>query len=376
MLNINKMNKKIRVLHAIRQGKIGGGESHVIELVQGLDPLIFESIVLSFTYGPMVDFMKSLGVKTYVIETETPFDFTKWTQVKLLIKEEKIDIVHAHGTRANSNVFSSARKLKIPLIYTVHGWSFHPDQNFIVNALRVLSERYLVNRSSLTLCVSDNNLKDAQKKFDLKRSKVVKLGVNTDKFNPDQLYPDLRSALGIEPAVILVGYIVRMTKQKDPFTLIRAIEILPSNCNLKFIFVGDGDLKEKIINFSKKIGVFNRIIFLDFREDVPNVLNAIDIYCLPSLWEGLPLGMLEAMAMKKVIIATAIDGTKEVIVDKSNGLLIPIKSPEILAETLLLAANNIELRKSMGENALLTIKNDFNIDKMVANIQNEYKQLL
>lgn len=369
-------NKKIRILQAIRQGKIGGGESHVIELVERLDPLMFESIVLSFTKGPMVDYMNAIGVKTYVIETEKPFDFGKWGEVKKLIEKEKIDIVHAHGTRANSNTFYSARKLGVPIVYTVHGWSFHPDQNLLVNKLRIWSEQYLVSQSDLTLCVSDNNLMDANHRFKLKRAKVIKLGINTKKFDPNLTYPNLRKELGINDDAILVGYIVRMTKQKDPFTLVRAIALIPNDINLKFVFVGDGDLKQEVMSLSKQLKIFDRITFLDFRQDVPNVLNAIDIYCLPSLWEGLPLGMLEAMAMKKVIVATAIDGTKEVIKNKINGIVIPIESPKLLAEALLLAFSDKELRESMGENASQTIKDDFNIEKMVINIQNEYKNLI
>src|SRR5690606_11521716 len=132
-----------KILHAIRQGKIGGGESHVIDLVENLDRHVYESVVLAFTDGPMISRMKSLGVKTYIIPTERPFDITKWGEVGRLLDRERIDIVHAHGTRAHSNTFSSARRRKIPIVYTVHGWSFHPDQQPVLRWLRIRGERFL-----------------------------------------------------------------------------------------------------------------------------------------------------------------------------------------------------------------------------------------
>lgn len=372
----NMAKKKIKILQTIRQGKIGGGETHVINLVEALNKDLYESVVLSFTKGPMVDHMEALGIKTYVIETETPFDFTKWAEVKAILEKENIDLVHAHGTRANSNTNSSARKLGIPVLYTVHGWSFHPDQNFLLRNLRIWGEKYLVNHSTLTLCVSDSNLNDAGKEFEMKRAQVIKSGINLKKFNPDGLFTDVRKELCIAADVVLIGYIVRVTKQKDPLTLIRAIALMPEDPKVKFLLVGDGDLKQEVIQMAKELNVFERIIFVDFRQDIPDVLNAIDIYCLPSLWEGLPIGLLEAMAMRKAIVATAIDGTEEVIHHLENGLLIPVKSPEKLAEALLLVAGQQELRDKLGRNAAKTIAHDFSIERMTEKIEKVYDSLV
>ncbi|MDN3585401.1 glycosyltransferase [Pedobacter aquatilis] len=370
------MNNRIKILQTIRQGKIGGGESHVLDLVEELDKDKYESIVLSFTYGPMVDRMKEMGIKTYVIETEKPFDFTKWAAVKEILVSEKIDLVHAHGTRANSNTFQSAKKLNIPIAYTVHGWSFHPDQNFLLKNLRIQGEKFLVNKANLTICVSDNNLNDASKQFEMKRAKVVKYGINLKKYNPKGNFPDIRKELNIEPSTILVGYVVRMTKQKDPLTLVRAIALLPEDLDIKFLFVGDGELKEDAINLAKELNVYSKIIFINFRQDVPNILNAIDIYCLPSLWEGLPIGMLEAMAMNKAVVVTAIDGAKEVIKTGENGMLVPVQNPKQLAETLTLVAKDEQLRIKIGSNAGKTILEEFSVSIMTRKIEKIYDELV
>ncbi|WP_316810259.1 glycosyltransferase family 4 protein [Pedobacter heparinus] len=365
-------NKKIKILQTIRQGKIGGGESHVLDLVQELNKDHYESVVLSFTYGPMVDKMQSMGIKTYVIETERPFDFTKWSGVKAILEQENIDVVHAHGTRANSNTYKSAMRLGIPVVYTVHGWSFHPDQGFLLRNLRILGEKHLVKNADLTICVSENNLKDARNEFPMDRAKVIRYGINLEKFNPYNRYDNVRQELGIEADDILVGYVVRMTKQKDPLTLVKAIALIPGDVNIKFLFVGDGELKLDAIKLAKELGIYSRIIFLDFRQDVPNILNAVDIYCLPSLWEGLPIGMLEAMAMHKAVIVTAIDGAKEVIKSMENGILVPVQNPEKLAEALVLLSTDEQLRKRLGGNAGKTILADFNVAKMTRKIEEVY----
>lgn len=366
------MTQKIRVLHTIRQGKIGGGETHVINLIEQLQEKHFESFLLAFTDGPMVEKMRARGIKTFVVETERPFDFTKWSQVENILIENKIDIVHAHGTRANSNSFYSARKCKIPLIYTVHGWSFHPDQSFLIKKIRLFSESQLIKMSDLTICVSNNNLVDGRSHFNIDRAKVIRSGIDLEKYNFQLNMSDLRKEFHVDESFILVGYIVRMTKQKDPFTLIRAISLIPEELNIRFLVVGEGDLKDQTLALAKQLNVYHRLIFKDFREDVPALLKAIDIYCLPSLWEGLPIGLLEAMAMKKAVIATEIDGTKEVIEHMKNGILVPVSSPQTLADAIIMLASDSKLSNSLGENAFQTIKGDYDNGTMTKQIEDIY----
>ena len=108
-----KPTGKIKILETIRQGQVGGGETHVLDLVRKLDKNLFDVDVLSFTDGPMVDTLNALGINTYVIKTEKPFDVGVWGMVSNFITDGGYHIIHAHGTRAASNVFYSANKLNI-----------------------------------------------------------------------------------------------------------------------------------------------------------------------------------------------------------------------------------------------------------------------
>ena len=368
-----KNTSKIKILETIRQGQVGGGETHVLDLVAKMDKTRFEVEVLSFTDGPMVDKLIAMGIKTYVIKTEKPFDFKIWKAVTELMRRGNYNIIHAHGTRAASNVFYSAKKLGVQMIYTVHGWSFHNNQSFFVRTFRELSESFLTKNAAITITVSESNKNDGVKKFGLKRSQVIYNGIDGNKFDPNAVYPNIREELGIAENVTLVGYLVRMTHQKDPFTMIRAVKkVSETTKNIVFLLMGNGDLIDDTKKLAADLGVLDQIIFSDFRSDIPAVLNAIDIYCLPSLWEGMPIGMLEAMAMGKACIATGVDGTKELVNDGVNGLLINIKDHNSLAKQIIDLHLQSEKRKNLGLHAQQYIKENFSLTEMVSRIESLY----
>lgn len=374
--NSNSSNK-IKVLECIRQGQVGGGESHLIDLVTHLDKDKFEPIVLSFTDGQMITTLKEKGIKTNVIHTESGFDFRVWRQVLDLMKKEKIDIVHAHGTRANSNIFWAADQLHIPIVYTVHGWSFHQDQKPYVRKIRETIERLLTNRSDTTISVSFSNQKDGIERFNMPRSKVIYYGIDLDRFNPKREFKKIREEWKVSEDKTLVGFLVRMTIQKDPHTMMMAIKkVLDKTKDIYFVMIGEGDLKESTLNIVKELNISSNIIFNDFRQDVPDVLNAIDIYCLPSLWEGMPIGLIESMAMKRAIISSPVDGTKEAIINNERGLLVPEQNPDALAEAILKLHYDIELRNALAENAYNYAKEKFNAQRMARDVEKIYKKVL
>jgi len=369
--------QKIKVLETIRQGQIGGGESHVLDLVKGLNKEIFEPIVLSFTHGPMVDQFLKMGIKTHVIETLKPFNISTYNAVKNILIKEDIDILHAHGTRALSNTLFPAKSLGIPVAYTVHGWSFHQDQSFVVRKTRELSEKYLTNQVDRTISVSNSNQRDGLDRFNMPRSQVINYGIDLNRFNAQNKLKDLRAELGIQEGKTVVGFLVRMTIQKDPFTLINAIaEVAKETRDVQFLFIGDGDLKQQSIEMAEQLGVRDMVTFHPFRSDVPEVLNTFDIYTLPSLWEGLPIGMLEAMAMSSAIIATPVDGSKEAIQHEQNGLLVPCKDYKALASSILKLHFNPSLRKTYGDAARKTVEDRFDLKMMIKNNEDLYHTLL
>lgn len=370
--------KKIRVLECIRQGQIGGGESHLLSLVENLDKKRFEPVVLSFTPGPMVDQLKQMGVETHVIYTTRPFDVSKWKTVRQFIKSKQIDLVHAHGTRANSNVLWASKSLRIPVIYTVHGWSFHPDQKSLVRKLRIMGENYLVSRTALNISVSKSNQQSGKDVLSDFRSVVVNNGINQQKFNPANSYNNIRHELNIPDDKLLVLFIARFTLHKQPLTLIHAFaKAVKENPELHLLMVGDGDQKEEAIQLIEQLQLTKNITLEKFRQDVPQVLACADIFVLPSLWEGLPIGLLEAMAMGKTIIASNVDGTSEIIEHGVNGWLVQTDSLiDNTAKAIISLSRDPELRKQFQQQAKETVTERFNATGMTRQIEQLYIEVL
>lgn len=369
---------KIRILETIRQGQIGGGESHLLSLVENLDRSRFEPVVLSFTDGPMVDRLKQMGVQTEVIYTEKPFDISKWKKVKQFIRSNHISLVHAHGTRANSNVFWATRKLKLPLVYTIHGWSFHDDQQPLIRKIRVMGEQLLTNKSDVNISVSASNQQTGKRYFPKFNSVVINNGIDQKKFDPSRSFRNVRQELNIAPDATLVLFVARFIHQKQPLKLIEAFaQAQQQDPKLQLLMVGDGDQKPAALELVKDLHIENKVIFQPFRQDVPDVLAAADIFVLPSLWEGLPIGLLEAMAMGKAIIGTQVDGTSEVIRHNENGLLIATDNlAGNLSQALLTMASNANLRQQLGNAAQQTISSTYSASNMTREIEAIYDKLL
>ncbi|HZE85607.1 MAG TPA: glycosyltransferase family 4 protein [Puia sp.] len=369
--------KKIRVLEGIRQGKIGGGESYLLGLVEHLDRSRYEPVVLSFTDGPMVERLKAQGISTHVIHTEKPFDVCVWRKVRDLIRDQEIDIVHAHGTRANSNLFWAAQKLKLPIMYTCHAWSFHPDQNPLVRKFRIWSENFLTSRMNFNICGSKANRdtgKDLFKNFD---ALVINNSIDPEKFNPYKKYKDIRQELGIEAEELVIVSVARFTLQKQPLKLISAFaEVCKKIKNVKLLMVGEGEQREKAIGLIRSLGLEDRVILQPFRQDVPDILAASDIFVLPSLWEAFPIALLEAMSMGKAVIGTDVDGTPEIIEDGENGILIGTESMEkSLGEAMISLCENAALRERLQQNAIRSIYNKYNVETLARRNEEVYEQL-
>ena len=368
--------KRLRILEVIRQGQIGGGETHLLDLVEFLNKEEFEPICLAFTDGEMITRMKTLGIECHVIETQKPFDRKVQQQVRQLMLDWKIDIVHAHGSRAASNVVWPARQLKLPVVYTVHGWSFHDDQPWLVRKLRAWSERLICHRAEKVICVSKSNAETGRMVFGLKACKVIENGINLRRFNPASTFPDLRKEFGFSTDDFIVGFIARNTKQKAPLLFLESLRRAHEQAPLiKGLFIGEGDLDAETDSFIAQHQMKGYLYRSKFRLDVPALLKSIDAYCLPSLWEGLSIALLEAMSMGKAIIATPTDGTKELITDSVNGLVVPFNDADETAKAMLRFLSDGALRTRCGEEARHLVAERFNAERVARAVEEIYREL-
>ena len=356
---------KIKVLEVIRQGQIGGGESHLLDLITFLDKERFEPVCLSFTSGEMINRLQTMGIRCHVIETLKPFDVKVQRQIVQLLRDEAVQLVHAHGSRAASNMLYPARHLHIPIIYTVHGWSFHDDQSLPIRLLRQWSEKLICSMADKVICVSQSNADTGRLRFGLKGAEVIENGINLVRFNPQGTFRDLRQMFGFAEDDFIAGFVARCTKQKAPLDFLEAVRLAHAqNDKIKGLFVGEGDMDAEVDAYIADHQMSDYVYRSKFRTDVPDLLNCINAYCLPSLWEGLSIALLEAMAMGKAIVATPTDGTKEVIVHEKNGLVIPYEQPRALTEAIIRFCNDETLFQQCGVEASRVVAQRFNAQRV------------
>jgi len=208
---------------------------------------------------------------------------------------------------------------------------------------------------------------------------VVQNGRDLERFRPgrDGCRKKLRTRYGIGDDVLVFGVFARLNFQKGHTYLLRALKKI--NCgkrHLKVVFVGDGELRDDLARQCKSLQLTDTVIFAGFQNDVPGFLDMIDIKVLPSLHEGLPLCVIEALAMEKPVIATAVDGTPEIIHHQQTGLLIPPKDSDALADALLYAINHRGEMDLMGKRGRQDIVRRFSLERQVSETEQVYKDLV
>jgi glycosyltransferase involved in cell wall biosynthesis len=198
------------------------------------------------------------------------------------------------------------------------------------------------------------------KKLGLKNALVIENGINLKRFNPDGNRKDLRKEFGFTEDDFVIGFVSRITLQKAPLDFVKSIAIAhQKDAKIKALLVGEGDMEEETKEAIRQNGIEEYIRTSPFRNDVPDVLHAINVFCLPSLWEGLSIALLEAMAMKKALVVTPTDGTREVITHQESGLIADFGQPEELAECYLTYLHYPEWIESYGNAAMAVIQERF-----------------
>lgn len=370
-------NNKIKILAVIRQGEFGGGETYLYNLAVNLNPDFFETVVLSYSDGNLIDMLKETGIKSHIINSQLPFNVLKYGEVKRIIKAENPDIIHLHGTRACSNAFIPARNMKKKIVYTVHGFSFHEGISGIGMFLKRKIEKYFLKNADMTVCGSESDYENAKSLCGIAKLSVIKNSIDAEKFSPITVNFKIKKELGYEENDFIICSLARLTFQKDPVTLIKAFSKIHSKYeNAKLLFVGDGELKEECISEVKKHNIEYKVRFETFRSDVKDVLSMLDIFVLPSLWEVVPLGLLEAMSMEIPSIASEIPGTNEALKNNENGLTFAKGNSEELAKCIGEIIENPAKAKAMAVKARQTVIENYNLPILVRSYEELYPSLI
>ncbi|MDD5101671.1 MAG: glycosyltransferase family 4 protein [Endomicrobiaceae bacterium] len=375
--------KKIKLCIIVTKLELGGAQKVAISLCQKINLNKFEPFLICGC-GGILDKEIEGKIKVYFIrdlvrEISPLKDFKALVQIYKILKQEKPDIVHTHSSKAGIIGRLGAKFARVPnIIHTIHGFSFNDTQRILKKKLFIFFERAGAKISKYLIPVSIENINKGLKNNIGKKEqyRYIRLGIDIDNFKNYQLKPSLREELKLQNNDVIVTTIGPFKPQKNLTDFIKiANNIIKNNKNFKFIVVGDGEGRKDLEILIAKFNISNNVILLGWRKDISNILNSSDIFVMTSLWEGLPISTIEAMSCGLAPIVNAVDGQLEIIEDNQTGFLIKPYDIKTAVEKILLLANNIDIRKQMGQKAKDSIDNTFSIDYMIKQHEKLYSAI-
>lgn len=374
--------KKIKICIIITKLELGGAQKVAIDLCRKLDQTKFEPFMIC-GMGGILDDETAASVKVYFIkdlirEINPLKDFKAFIEIYKILKKEKPDIVHTHSSKAGIlGRFTAFICRTKNIIHTIHGFPFNDTQSFFKKNLYITLERLCAKISKILIPVStENTAKGLSYKIGTqKQYHYIRLGIDIENFKNLNNVPLLKKELGLKETDKIVTTIAPFKPQKNLGDFIKTANIIvKKNRNFKFIITGDGDEKPKLENLIKEYALADNVFLLGWRRDISNILNSSDFFAMTSLWEGLPISTIEAMACGLVPVVNDVDGQREIVKDGVNGFLVKPYDPEDTAAKILFLAKNSDIKDKMSLNARQTINETFSIDYMIKQHENLYRQ--
>jgi glycosyltransferase involved in cell wall biosynthesis len=373
--------KKIRVLEMIDRPFLGGGQIVLLSLARHLDRERFEVAVCAAAGGPLEDEVRRLGFVFH------PAAFSKKPSLGLLrgleclLVENRIGLLHTHGGVAGLFGRWAAHRAGTPaVIHTLHGIHYLHYRNRLIKNVYIRLERRCSKFTDAVICVSEADRTQAlrHRLADESRIRLIRNGIETTppRSGPawDRRLLELQRKLNLDRPI--VGAVARLHRQKGVSYLFRAAEtILLAHPEAKIVVVGGGPLETEFRAMTAKEGFGRSVAFLGERADASEILALFDVFVLPSLWEGLPLALVEAAAAGKPIVATDIDGVREVVRNGETGLLVPPRDSAALAAAVLRLLDDPDLAGRLAGRARAEVPPLYTVERMVSETASLYLEI-
>ena len=309
-------------------------------------------------------------------------DFVSFYRLLQQIKQRDFDIIHAHSSKAGFLARVAARLTRIPVVvYSPHAFSFDGPQPIVKKIFFVFFEKIASFFCDAIIADSPSEKKLALQFKICSEEKITILPPSLKLSDyqltiPEEERKNYFKKLEIPLGNRLITMIGRLAPQKDPLSFIFSAPLLKKEFpDLSFLLVGDGPLMGDCIRTVLKLGLQKEVKLLGWRRDYKTLLQISDVFAHPSLWEGLPFILLEAMLYAKPVVATKATGIADVIKDGVNGFLVPPRLPGLFSEKIKLVLDNPGLAKKMGEAAKKIVKNNYNLEKTIPLIEDLYLRL-
>ena len=367
----SRSHPRPRVLQLLATGGTGGAQESYSGLLLRLDRAKYDVRAVSLSAGSAVQRLRRLGVAVDVIDAAD--DEAAVRELAAYLRRNEIDLVHAHMYRAEVIGTRAALAAGTAVIMaTVHSSRVRSDEDVATLAgLTRHMDRLIVPSSSIEAKVRAER-RDT-------RYSVIPNGVDLDRFSAPTPDCGLREELGMPPDGLLLGVVARLEPEKGHRFLIAAMpDILAAAPRTWLAIVGEGSLGVELRAQTAALPApaRDRVAFTGRREDVSAITDDLDVAVLPSLREAQGISLLEAMARRVPVIASAVGGIPEVVTDGVDGLLVPPGDPGALASAATRLLTDPELRRTLGEAGYRTVAERFSIDAQVRRIEELYDEEL
>jgi glycosyltransferase involved in cell wall biosynthesis len=385
---------KITVVHIITKLELGGAQQNTLFTVAHLDRDRYEPVLISGADGMLVDEARHLtNVRLFLVpelvrEIRPLKDLTALFKIARILRTMKRSvrdkaenaagavIVHTHSSKAGILGRWAAWLAGIRcIIHTVHGFSFHQFQPRLTRAVYVFLERLTASITSAFILVSRANMEEGirEKIFIPDKALLIRSGIDISEYRSVQCdRMAVRAALGITNGAPLVAMVACFKPQKAPLDFVKTARlVLAEYPQAEFLMVGDGELRSRIEALADELNIADRVHLVGWRKNVPQIMHAIDLLVLTSLWEGLPRVLPQAMAAGVPVVASDVNGSREVISDGINGFLAQPHDVQDMARKILYLLTHPEEARVMGRNGTSMVQ-EFDIWKMLRQQEDLY----
>ena len=366
-----------RVLWLIKGLGIGGAERLLALAAPYLDRDRFEyqAAFLVPWKNALVEDLERAGIRTRCLDHRRPFDLRVIGRIARLVREEKIDIVHLHLPYSGVVGRIAARLTGVPcVVYTEHNVQnrYHP--------LTRIANQATLRLCDLTIAVSDE-VRDSLLRSPLSwGASVVAIpnGVDVEGLErAARVPPGVREEFGIPVDRLIVGTVTVFRPQKRLDVWLQAARaIADARPRSVFFLVGDGLNLRELRDMAGRLGLGDRIIFTGLRRDAARFIAAFDVFMMSSIYEGLPVAALEAMALGRPIVGTRVGGLPGLVQDGRHGFLVDFGDPAALAAKVVHLLDHPELCQALGEASAARIRESFSVQRMVSSTEQAYLKLL
>ncbi len=365
---------KIRVLFITSNLGIGGLERVIVQLCMHLDKQKFIPAVCCIHFkGDLAAELEKQNIRIFELNSKKK-DYLAFLKILPVIEEFKPQIVHTHNINASIDGIIASVIKKVPIrIHTDHARTF-PDKTRYMLAEKIISS--FINRIIAVTEETRENLIRFEK-IDKRKIQVISNGISSIALKTETEIKKKKKEMGLLHFEFLIGTVVRLEVQKGLIHLIRAVPLILQKFPFTgFIIAGRGTQREILEREAEMLGVSRSVNFLGPRLDIGDILNLLDVYVLSSVWEGLPMSLLEAMSCQRPIVATRVGGIPQAIADGESGILVPPASPVHLAQAICKMLENGVLRQRLAVEARRRFEKNFTVATMVQTHQDIYLHYL